>query len=1118
MSWFTSRKGQNIAEYSLLIILVLAGVLVMGPYVTRSWNGIMKGHTDAVKDSYRDPLDPAPPGAIIVDCECTPAADQLPRGCFQAPCCGQAGCQENEAALVQLCTPSGCAPAAVNCTPDPNCCTTPVEEPFPGSCGYELGWPRCPDLDGDGTRDCCVPPGGSCPDGSCIRHGNCCPGGQALATYRCGAGPIEYRCIDSTNCEYHCTAGGVPTPISQTTWNDSLLFRGICPLDDVGLRANTEYTIVPFNACSKPEGSHPKCQIQCERGLVYGAATNGQPGRSIWSWLQHGFCNGCKCFVYPNSDTGSCANMVRVSKKADLNECLRNSRIYIEQTMGLQVLNQVAHGVNPALFSCPTQTAYLIENIIEEPVDPSDATCKCPDISETLNVEVLLIDDKGDNEYCRFTFSSTSCNGGPLDTPHINETSSDRCINGFGGGQGMESIIQSSCPNCSFANWDWTDYRNVHDNLPNSNIWPTDHGSVHGPPALGSADIFCGGTGTSTCGGAGWDFCETISGGTLLGTEWGYPFGLPGLTNDCADFCNTFTNTTSCVLYSPYQIPGVPEGIFDGWCEAYSGGVRVPAFCLHQPIYISNCTSGTSGGCAGNTLPPTNPSISGLGCAACPFGTIRRCRGNDPALGCDTWCAPDPNWLNSFTWNTDVGAGWECGNDIGQDFPGCVDVPRSENNRYPYCEGGFMIAGGSRSWAMRNIACEGCGQAFVGSCPDGVCSGSEQCGPDNFDPNCMADCGTCDTCDEDNLVDPPLTPGNCEPGEDNSNCIDCFCGDQALRDPPEECDPPFMGLRPNCDDHGFHSDPVDCFPPGSANECTYDTSNCRECGDGVVNDPTEECDGADLGAQPDCPDHGSYQPGPVGCTACSYDTSVCVPIPVCGDNTINQAFEECDGADLGSSPDCSDHGFAPGPVGCHPAGSASECTYDTSSCSAAPSCGDNLVNQAFEDCDGSDMGAQPDCTDHGFSSGTLDCFAPGTAGECTYDTSGCVAAPSCGDNLVNQAFEECDGSDMGAQPDCTDHGFSSGTLDCFAPGTASECTYDTSGCAGGSGVWTGGLVSSEDSCFFCSRPQCSGILGQPCSPTGTPYPGGSCINPCPDCASCPGTIATCLVTFGITCQ
>ena len=53
------------------------------------------------------------------------------------------------------------------------------------------------------------------------------------------------------------------------------------------------------------------------------------------------------------------------------------------------------------------------------------------------------------------------------------------------------------------------------------------------------------------------------------------------------------------------------------------------------------------------------------------------------------------------------------------------------------------------------------------------------------------------------------------------------------------------------------------------------------CGDGTVNQQSEECDGTD-----------GVPPGYVCTDACMLE-----PLPICGDGVVNQPSEECDGTD-----------------------------------------------------------------------------------------------------------------------------------------------------------------------------------------------------------------------------
>src|SRR6185436_20852238 len=86
-------------------------------------------------------------------------------------------------------------------------------------------------------------------------------------------------------------------------------------------------------------------------------------------------------------------------------------------------------------------------------------------------------------------------------------------------------------------------------------------------------------------------------------------------------------------------------------------------------------------------------------------------------------------------------------------------------------------------------------------------------------------------------------------------------------------------------------------------------------------------------------------------------------------------------------------------------------------------CGDGLINRPGEACDGS-VPPGLTCQGVGLGSGTLACSPL-----CTLDTTGCSAAPICGDNLRNQPFEICDGTDLASQT-CASQGFATRTLTC----------------------------------------------------------------------------------------
>lgn len=146
----------------------------------------------------------------------------------------------------------------------------------------------------------------------------------------------------------------------------------------------------------------------------------------------------------------------------------------------------------------------------------------------------------------------------------------------------------------------------------------------------------------------------------------------------------------------------------------------------------------------------------------------------------------------------------------------------------------------------------------------------------------------------------------------------------------------------------------------------------------------------------------------------------------CGDAVVD-AYEQCDGPALAGQ-SCATLGLGTGSLACTDA-----CSFDVAGCSIPPRCGDGVVDQASETCDGADLGAITSCTEMGFAGGSLACTA-----DCgTYDTNGCNA---CGNGVVDGSGEECDGDDLGHQT-CDLRGFPGGTLSCRA-----DCTIDDGRC------------------------------------------------------------------------
>lgn len=217
---------------------------------------------------------------------------------------------------------------------------------------------------------------------------------------------------------------------------------------------------------------------------------------------------------------------------------------------------------------------------------------------------------------------------------------------------------------------------------------------------------------------------------------------------------------------------------------------------------------------------------------------------------------------------------------------------------------------------------------------------------------------------------------------------------------------------------------------------TAGTGGGAVCGNGKK-DGTEACDGTDLAGQT-CATvlKDTNQGGILKCTAaCQFDTAGCKANPTCGDNAINTATEECDGADFGTASCASKLGNtnASGTLKCTAA-----CKVDTSGCMVGPFCGDAKKNGS-EACDGADFGSETCKTLKGQTfDGTLTCKT-----DCTIDSSKCVNNPICGDGSKNTAMEQCDGTDLGGATCATLLGdpMATGTVKCTA-----ACAHDTTLC------------------------------------------------------------------------
>ena len=515
-----------------------------------------------------------------------------------------------------------------------------------------------------------------------------------------------------------------------------------------------------------------------------------------------------------------------------------------------------------------------------------------------------------------------------------------------------------------------------------------------------------------------------------------------------------------------------------------SGGSRIPRFSNPDILYdngagalptgtwSSDCSVfGACRDCA-MTIDQTAPIVSQFRVSVDPFcgdGAVNvateECDGSDLAgesceslgytggtISCNADCTIDVSscemcgdGVRSSDENCD-------GSDLGDAV--CADVG---------CRAGVPSC--SSSCTVDYSTCTDCA-----TCGDGLVNQSnEQCDGTDFAEAACADvgCGSgFPTCTDDCTVD-------------YASCTGCAtCGDGEVNQDSEQCDGSEF-RDATCSDVGCGSGSPTC-----TSSCTVDYSSCTgcaTCGDGVINQASEICDGSDFGAA-SCSDVGCGSGLPTCTAACTLDYASCTGCPTCGDGVINQESEVCDGDDFGSA-SCTDVGCGSGPPSC-----TDSCTIDYSTCTGCPTCGDGLVNQASEQCDGTDFG-EAACADVGCGAGFPTC-----TDRCEIDYASCEECPTCGDGVVNQATEECDGADLGSAT-CGDTPCTDGTPTCN-----SDCTLSYDSCTGCPVCDNDGVCEVDENCDSCPS-DCSSGDGSTCG-NGVCETGNG-----EDCLSCPSDCA-----------
>ncbi len=332
------------------------------------------------------------------------------------------------------------------------------------------------------------------------------------------------------------------------------------------------------------------------------------------------------------------------------------------------------------------------------------------------------------------------------------------------------------------------------------------------------------------------------------------------------------------------------------------------------------------------------------------------------------------------------------------------------------------------------------------------------------------------------------------------------CGDGFL-DPGEACDGSLLPVR-TCEELGWHlqTGALRCTA-----SCEYDLSVCSlRCGDGLLSEEHEQCEGTNLGGQ-SCQSLGMGA-GQLACDAdCLYDASGCESQAICGDGTLTTPFEQCDGANLDGQT-CQSLGWHDGALGC-----TLDCAFDLDPCRTFGRCGDGLIQGTYgERCEGTDLGGET-CVTLGWYGGELLC-----SGGCDFNEAPCAAVGRCGDDVLQATFGEvCDGTDLDGRT-CHLEGYGAGQLACAADCSGLDRRACTNGQVGDPCVTEAECYGIDSAmslmCFtsvagttfpfgYCTASCDSGAEPDPCVVSGgnceEVYPGMRfCLKPCTSSSQC----------------
>ena len=266
-------------EYTMMLAAIIAAVIIMRPYVIRSWNAQVKGWEESTYDSYHDTFVEAPPiGLEGCNCEDTwECVLERPRQCFCGATISASGdynppgltCPMFQQLETRDCTPRGCErdenTARCILNPNPPCCAPEIVDCSPGN--PEPVYPqRCFDPE----RDCNLKADPPCTTYGTSRNFTVCSDGSRTDT----------GCVFDGRCQFDCDPNYVDCARRQGGFFSERSGQGGCEshpgigfcagLDDYRPQSH-DVAVTTTNSC---QGGEPECTLECEDGFITNTAHN----------------------------------------------------------------------------------------------------------------------------------------------------------------------------------------------------------------------------------------------------------------------------------------------------------------------------------------------------------------------------------------------------------------------------------------------------------------------------------------------------------------------------------------------------------------------------------------------------------------------------------------------------------------------------------------------------------------------------------------------------------------------------------------------------------------------------------------------------------------------------